>query len=565
MRFMGCVVVAVMAASALAACGSDDESSATTKPVTTESAAGTTEPAADTTEPAADTTEAASDTTESAADTTEPAPETTEPAAEPEGVFRVMLSSATGFNVQRDPLMLATSGLTVAQSVFDPLVFEGENEALSADGLATSWEVDEAAGSVTLKLREGVTFTDGTAFDAEAVKANMERGIALAAGPYFAAFFAKLASVDVVDPYTVKLNFSAMPPDVLLQLARPPGWMISPASFDLPNFSEDPIGSGPYVLDLGASDAQKLVLTLNPNYWHPAWQKVKEVDFLVVGTADAAIQAVASGDADMYPFIQTADELTLAKSLGLTIVDVPPRTPWGMQIDDHSGKVVPELGDPDVRQAMALAVDGAGFNAGPLGGFNNVSNQWAPEGNPFRYDDLQEIFSYDQAEAMRLLNGRKFTCTSPEGVGTGQQPFAEFVKSELAKVGITVELEAMDGALYRTERFSGKYTCPIMTFSWQDPATNYNTFFRAPGVVSAYGPMPDDIEALATQGEKTLDLTKRQTIYHDLYDKLFNGHYLNLFYQSGLVVGLTDGVSGITPKGQIGSTYDPRGVSVSAG
>src|SRR5690606_5663474 len=112
-------------------------------------------------------------------------------------------------------------------------------------GLAESWEFAEDGSYLDLFLREGVVFQDGEAFDAEAVKASLERGKTLE-GSTVAGDLAVVEEIEVVDPMTVRLHLSGPAPSLPMILSAQPGMIISPAALDDPALDQNPVGAGMY-------------------------------------------------------------------------------------------------------------------------------------------------------------------------------------------------------------------------------------------------------------------------------------------------------------------------------
>ena len=132
--------------------------------------------------------------------------------------------------------------------------------------LATEWALSDDSMSLALELRTDVTFTDGTAFDAEAVKANIEH-FQTANGP-LQNNISSIESVEIVDADTVNLQLSSPDPDLPFNLANAGGYMASPAALTSPELTTVPVGSGPYVLDTSRSVVgSSIMFTRNPDYW----------------------------------------------------------------------------------------------------------------------------------------------------------------------------------------------------------------------------------------------------------------------------------------------------------
>jgi peptide/nickel transport system substrate-binding protein len=182
-----------------------------------------------------------------------------------------------------DPLMGNgfNSDPNIYNMVYDKLI------TLDAGGnpvpaLAESWMLSDDARGLVVRLRKGVTFHDGTPFNAEAVKFNLERAAAPSSKAPASAFIGDVISVDVVDPLTVKINlkanagpFSSISSKagtaVLTALAIQPGMMVSPTAFnaDPQGYARKPVGTGPFKF-VEWVGGDRLSVERNPSYWRNA-------------------------------------------------------------------------------------------------------------------------------------------------------------------------------------------------------------------------------------------------------------------------------------------------------
>lgn len=465
-----------------------------------------------------------------------------------------------------DPLLVPGTLPTFGYAVFDGLLSEPQMEQ-TQPGLAESREIDEATKTVTLHLRSGVTFHDGTPFNAAAVKANFDRGKTLEATPY-RALYGSITAVDTPDDRTAVIRFTTIPPDIELQLARAPGFMMSPASLTSPDLDRHPVGTGPYVFDVAASRAgEKLVFTRNPSYWAPELQKVERVEYYTYERA-ALLNVIQTGGVDVAWGLQGADVAAL-KSEGMNIVPGPQISPSVLWIPDHAGKVVPALGDPRVRKAMALTVDAQGFRDGPQQGHGFIASQFAPDASWAHFPDLERPHEVNIAEAKQLLasagypNG--FSCKGVVGMGTVTQQWTQTVARSLAEIGVTMELDQANGSEYLIKARNGDYTCLAMTLTWTgDPASHLDSFASAPGIVSRFGPLPSEMTELAAQGVATIDPALRAPVYNELYRKLFDSGIVTVFLSADNTAFISPEVRGAWPLGLGGSPANPRGVTKDA-
>src|SRR5262245_43342801 len=169
-----------------------------------------------------------------------------------------------------DPTLARTFvGRIVFASLCDKLVDIDEKLQIVPQ-LATSWEWSGDSKALTMKLRPGVTFHDGEKFDAAAVKFNLERHKTMQ-GSNRRGELAPLASVDVVDPLTVRLNLSAPFSPLLAALADRAGMMVSPKAAQAAgqNFGTKPVCSGPFkFVDRVAQD--RITVERYDGYWNKA-------------------------------------------------------------------------------------------------------------------------------------------------------------------------------------------------------------------------------------------------------------------------------------------------------
>src|SRR3954463_10960799 len=153
------------------------------------------------------------------------------------------------------------------QAVYDSLLRESP-EAEIEPSLATDWAYDDTKTVLTMTLRDDVTFTDGTKFDADVAAQNVLRFKAGTSPD--ASYLANVADATAVDPTTLQITLSQPDPALLNYLAQNAGAQESPAAFGKPDEQTTPVGSGPYLLDTkNTVVGSKYVFTKNPDYWSP--------------------------------------------------------------------------------------------------------------------------------------------------------------------------------------------------------------------------------------------------------------------------------------------------------
>ncbi|MDH3308508.1 MAG: ABC transporter substrate-binding protein, partial [Acidimicrobiia bacterium] len=418
-------VVAMLVASVLmaAACGSSDEG---TDGASTD----------DTTETATGDTAAGEGGDNSSADT---ADDTAVPAPEGRsGTLKWALGS-NGANFFDPHKATNPFGRSWMYPFYDRLTQIDDSGAVQPM-LATAWEFTEDGSTLTFTLREGVVFHDGTPFDAEAAKANLDR----ARDPEVAAgtFVDLLAvdSVDVVDATTVQLNLKSPGGALPAILSDQAGMMISPAAMDNEDISTMPVGAGPFVATEFRVD-EVMFGTAFDDYWDPELPKVDNIELRFVLDPTTRFSATVSGEVDGGVLDLGIFTRADAEDAGLVTTDRFSTALYQLFLNTER---VPELANPAVRRAMAMAIDQEAFGQALFNGECTPNDQVFGDGWYAHNPDIgPDYIPYDPEGAKEILaaegvSGVEFTTITaniPSFVA-----MAEAIQSFLGDVGITMNV-----------------------------------------------------------------------------------------------------------------------------
>ena len=412
-------------------------------------------------------------------------------------------------------------------------------------GLAVSWAVDPADKTKwTFKLREGVTFHDGSPFTAEAVVWNLDKLLKTDAPQYDPRQSAQgrtripaVASYRVVDPGTVEIVTKA--PDATLpyqiawiMMSSPAQWEKLGKSWDA--FAKSPSGTGPWKLTLFAP-RERAEMVPNTAYWDKA--RVPKLDKLVLvplPEANARIAALRSGQVDWIE-APAPDAVASLKGAGFTIVTNTYPHNWTWHLSRVPGS---PWNDIRVRKAANLAVDREGLKellgglAVPAEGFMPPGHQW------FGHPSFK--LTYDPAAAKKLLAEAGYGPDKPittkiliSASGSGQMqplPMNEFVQQSLAEVGIKVEFEVVEwntliniwraGAKAETSRGG---TGLNYSYFIQDPFTGFIRHLQgnlAPPNGTNWGYYNDpDMDKLFDQVRNTFDKEEQVKVLQKVHEK----------------------------------------------
>ena len=352
-----------------------------------------------------------------------------------------------------DPTSAAAGAIdeVLYANVFEGLTRFGPDGSVNP-GLAESWEISEDGTVYTFKLREGVTFHDGTTMDAEDVKFSLDRARAEDSVNAQKALFAGIADVTVVDPLTVQVTLSAPNGAFPFNLAWGDAVIVAPESIE--NIKTNPVGTGAFKFDNWVQ-GDRIDIVKNPDYWgEPA--KLDRATFKFISDPTAAFAAVMAEDVHVFAGFPAPENLPQ--------FDADPRfsvivgSTEGETILSTNNKQAP-FDDVRVRKALAHAIDRQAIIDGAMFGYGTpIGTHFAPH-NP-DYVDLTANSAYDPELAKSLLAEAGF----PDGFTTTlklpppsyARRGGEIIAAQLREVGIETEITNLEWAQWLEQVFNGK-------------------------------------------------------------------------------------------------------------
>ncbi len=331
----------------------------------------------------------------------------------------------------------------------------GTSEIVPA--LAESWDVSPDGLTYTFRLRKGVKFSDGSPFDARAVKFSIERAIKLNGEPAFL-LSDVIDRVEVVDDYTVrfllKYPFSPFLSLVAFTIAFP----VSPASYNDKDFSDVGIGIGPYRVKKWVKDVE-LILEANPN-WYGAPPKSKVVVIRFYESAQSLKAAIKKGEVDLaYRTLNPEDILALKGSDKFKVYES--ESPF-IRYLAFNAKREP-FNDPSVRRAIAYAIDRSMIVKRVFKDSMISLYSLIPMG---MWGEVKAFPEYDRGKAIELLRNVGYSETKPLHIelwytpvyyGSAESDVAQMLKLMLEATGIIrVELKYSEWATYVEDFERGK-------------------------------------------------------------------------------------------------------------
>lgn len=360
------------------------------------------------------------------------------------------------------------------RAVYETLLkYEGDTLEI-VPHLAESFDVSADGMTYTFKIRPGVTFSDGEALDAAAVKLSIERQVGVDQGIAFA--FANMTGLETPDPMTVVLTVS-VPSDGLLSafagLVSP--YIISPKAIQdhqtggdwaVDWLRDNMVGTGPFVLD-SYTQSQQASFSRNPNYWG-GWDGEHPDRIVVTYITEPATEQLQlkKGDVDVALFLPDDAVESLEGEEGITVTSLPSFNLYYLALPCSVGPTT----DKRVRQAISYGFDYQTWISSNMLGKAQQARGPVPS-NFLGFNGDTPQYTYDVAKAKQLLTeagypdgGFSLNYTYETGY-VWKRPLGELFQSNMADLGITVELQELSPS------------------AWADLMSNPETAGNAFGVV----------------------------------------------------------------------------------
>lgn len=408
----------------------------------------------------------------------------------------------------------------VIVNVYEGLLAYAKDSTELEPCLAESWEVSEDGLSYTFKLRQGVKFHDGTDFNAEAVKVNIDRQLPpqrLEDMPYASFVYADVKDVVVVDDYTVQINLTkkntAFLANLAMSLAAP---IASPTALEANggNLNESPVGTGPYKF-VEWNPSEDIVLTRNDEYWRePA--KTKNIVFKFIPDNSARIVALKSGEVDMIDGIDSTG-VDQIKADGNELYNVS-----GMNINYMAYNTTrAPFDNVAVRTALSKAVNVPELVTALYGDYAELATTILPTFMPGYSADVKQV-EYDPEAAKAELAAAGFNqpikmivYNNPRPYNARNKALAESIQSYWSKVGVEVTIEDYDWTTYKDKVIAGDYD--VCFYGWigdnGDPDNFLNLLCDQSPAMNVAKLNDAKLQAMIAEGTSTEKGDARNAIY----------------------------------------------------
>jgi peptide/nickel transport system substrate-binding protein len=436
-------------------------------------------------------------------------------AGSPGGTIRVAVSSLPPG--QGNPFTgIGAQSVYTWSAIFDPLTMV-DDSGKPQPWLATSWSnIDELTWQ--FKLREGVTFSNGEPFNAEAVKATVDYLISdTGKTSVVGAELKMLAGATVVDEHTVEIKTSA--PEAILPARMSTMYIVAPKAWSElgpDGFAAAPVGTGPFAVESITQDRIKA------KAFTASWRKPQAEAFEIIKLAEssARVQAIQSNQVDLSIAL-SPDQVATIESSGAKVQATA--APQVMALGFVQVKEDSPVADVRVRKALNHAVDSEAIAKNLLAGLGRPAVQGATK-ETFGYNEAITGFKYDPELAKQLLaeagyaDGLTLTATVTVGSFPADSEIFQATADYLSKVGVTLKLETVQFSQWLEHYQNTSWKSEMFNQSWNTapigdairPALIFSCKKNNPFFCDeSLNPLLDEINS-------EFDTAKREKLLHDL-------------------------------------------------
>ncbi|MCA1026663.1 ABC transporter substrate-binding protein [Cytobacillus kochii] len=395
--------------------------------------------------------------------------------------------------------------------VYDTLV--GYNANLEAvPSLAKKWEMPDDH-TIILYLEENVTFHDGSEFNAEAVKYNLERVLSDESN---ISDLSNVKAVEVIDNFTVKLILSRPDSSIILALSDRSGMMVSPKALEKygEDFSQNPVGTGPYKMKKWVRNGE-IIFVKNQDYWQDSLPYLDEINIKIMPDENTRLNALKSNQVQFYWNVSSVNAQALKHDANLLLNSKMKIAFYNIYLNT---KMAP-FNKKEVRQALQVAinreslVEALTFSEGEPAYQAFPSEYWASS------EELKIPYDIEQSkELLRKvgLNEVSFNMFVPST--PVYQRIAEAIKGQVKQAGFNINIEPMELTKGVSLYFSEKQIESNLT-SWTgrpDPLQTVDLLLSGDGYYNAGGETTEIREELITKAASAYNQEDRAALYKEI-------------------------------------------------
>lgn len=472
-------------------------------------------------------------------------------------------SLVMALSAEPDKLDPALSRSLYSRYVFSAMcekLYDVDKSAKIVPQLATALPTVSADGkTVTIPVRDGVKFADGTPFDADAVKASLERELTIE-GSARKSELGPISSVVAKDPKTVVVTLSKPFAPLTAALTDRAGMIVSPTAAKQlgKNFASAPVCVGPFKFSKRVPQ-NSIDLVRDPNYYAADKVHLDKISYRIITDASIRAANLRSGDVVVADSLSAQDVPALKQEKSLQVLQSQSLGYQGVtfNVGNSSGvdappkmKDTPEAKDPRVRQAFEYAIDRAGLVKVIFNNLNTVACSPIAPASEFSSDAAQKCTAHDPEKSKALLKEAGVQTPFPIEMITSNNPdslrLAQALQSMVKEGGFDLQIKPVEYASLLDQQDRGDFT--LLQLGWSgriDPDANITNFVGTGGSQNVAGFSDPQIDELLAKARVTQDVGQRRDLYAQVVDRLHQTDPLIYLYRQRNLTGVSNTVKGV--------------------
>ncbi len=432
--------------------------------------------------------------------------------------------------------------------------------------------ISDGGKTVTITLRKGVKFADGTPMDSAAVKTSLNRNLTLPTSARRTEI-GPISSIDTPDPATVVVHFAKPFAPFTAALADRAGMVMSPAALAKlgKNFATGPVCVGPFKF-ASRVPSTSIKVVKDPNYYAADKVHLDEIDYRIITDASIRDRNLQSGDVSIADSVSSQDIATLRAAANIAILSSDSLGWQALQINVGNvsgvgkppGKVDTPLGSkPAVRKALELSIDRAGLVKTVFNGQATISCSPISSISQFSPPDSPECTTFAPDKAKKMLADAGVKTPVKFSLSVTNSPdnlrFAQALQAMVAQGGFQMSISPVEFTTILDQEDSGKFDALALGWSGRvDPDANITSFFITGGAQNTTGTSDKQLDDLLTNARVNTDMAARKALYGKVVARLQELDSAIFLYRQRNTTGIrTDKVVGVQvyPDGVIRTAF----------
>jgi peptide/nickel transport system substrate-binding protein len=438
----------------------------------------------------------------------------------------------------------SAADVSILSSIYGELFEQGPGGKIIPD-LATGYKITNNLMTVTIDIRPGVTFTDGTPFDAQAVAFNINRDLEPQYACTCAPNFPLASPVTATGTDTVVMQLSKpFAPIIEAFFLATPNWIVSPTALSkVPEqtFALHPVGAGPFKVESAVPNSV-VKLQANTGYWKHGYPKASSLTFTSIATDASAVEALQAGQAQVYEGLGSVSLASSAKGSGLQVCKLPSTSSYYISLHTSSAP----FNNPMAREAIYYATDPQPILKALYHNQASISQAPGGPGGLYYQAKVPGYRTYDLAKAKSLVQQLGGLTVSLEDLtSVTNDEVAAALETQWEAAGIKVNLQELTVSALVQQGIAGKQQAVFSSVGSYDPALVPGLeffFYSKSPLTSVHDP---HLDSLLDQASATANQSERANLYKQVYKYMSDEAYAPFLFTSVGYNVMTKSVKGL--------------------